>query len=105
MIVYAIPARRVELWLARQAVLDRQPDPLELSVVMPWYVLEVEGGSTDRELFDSTAQANCVELAETPNGILMRDSKHPGDGALTFTRAELAAFIAACRAGELDQLL
>jgi hypothetical protein len=53
----------------------------------------------------STAQANCVELAETPNGVFLRDSKHPGGGALTFSRAELAAFIAACRAGELDQLL
>ena len=72
MIVYAIPARRVELWLARQAVLDRQPDPLELSVVMPWYVLEVEGGSTDRELFDHLSG---VALAPAPSLDLIRDTR------------------------------
>jgi hypothetical protein len=48
---------------------------------------------------------NCVELATTGDDVLMRDSKHPTAGHLTFTRIELAAFVAAARAGELDRLI
>jgi hypothetical protein len=48
--------------------------------------------------------ANCVELADTGDAVLVRDSKHPEAGHLTFDRAELAAFVAAARAGELDHL-
>lgn len=46
----------------------------------------------------------CVELADATDGVLLRDSKNPGQGHLTFTRAELAAFIAGCKAGEFDDL-
>jgi hypothetical protein len=46
----------------------------------------------------------CVELATAGNDALLRDSKHPEAGHLTFTRTELAALIAAATAGELDNL-
>jgi hypothetical protein len=53
-----------------------------------------------------SAPANaCVELATAGADVLLRDSKHPEHGHLTFTRAELAAFVAAASAGELDDLL
>jgi hypothetical protein len=34
----------------------------------------------------------------------VRDSKHPEQGHLTFATAELAAFVDAAKAGELDDL-
>ena len=52
----------------------------------------------------STNTQNCVELATADGDVLLRDSKHPEAGHLTFTRTELAAFIDAARAGELDNL-
>jgi hypothetical protein len=53
--------------------------------------------------FSGPAQ-NCLELADLGDAVLMRDSKHPDAGHLTFTRSELAALVAAARAGELDEL-
>jgi hypothetical protein len=47
---------------------------------------------------------NCVELATVGTAVLLRDSKHPEAGHLTFTRTELAALVAAASAGELDHL-
>jgi hypothetical protein len=52
----------------------------------------------------STDQGNCIELAPTASGIDLRDSKEPDGPVLHFTRAELAAFLAGCRAGEFDDL-
>jgi hypothetical protein len=52
----------------------------------------------------SISSANCVELAEAGAAVWVRDSKHPAAGHLAFTRAELAALVAACQAGELDDL-
>jgi hypothetical protein len=52
----------------------------------------------------STTASNCVELADVGSAVLMRDSKHPEGGALGFTRAELAAFVAGAKAGEYDDL-
>jgi hypothetical protein len=53
--------------------------------------------------YSSTIQ-NCVELAHAGTDVWMRDSKHPHQGHLTFTRAELAALVAAAKAGELDDM-
>ncbi|NUU24595.1 MAG: DUF397 domain-containing protein [Streptomycetaceae bacterium] len=47
----------------------------------------------------------CVELAEIPGGIAMRDSKDVGRPALRYTREELAAFIAGVKAGEFDRFV
>ena len=50
----------------------------------------------------SGANGDCVELAETASSIFLRNSHQPDDGTVTFTRSELAAFIAGCKAGEFD---
>ena len=52
----------------------------------------------------SGAGSNCVELAVTAREIFLRNSNQPDDGTVTFTRSELAAFIAGCKAGEFDDL-
>jgi hypothetical protein len=44
-------------------------------------------------------------MATAGDAIWLRDSKNPDGGHLTFTRSELAALVAAARAGELDDLL
>jgi hypothetical protein len=61
--------------------------------------------TTWRKSSYSVNGANCVEIADTGANICVRDSKHPEHGHLRFTRSELAAFIAAASAGELDYLL
>ena len=48
------------------------------------------------------ADAGCVEVARRDGVIAVRDSKDPGSGALSYTPAEWAAFIAGVKAGEFD---
>ena len=49
--------------------------------------------------------ANCVEVAALSDGtIALRNSKHPEAGAVSFTRAEIAAWVKGCKAGEFDTL-
>lgn len=43
---------------------------------------------------------NCVEVAKDGDEVLIRDSKHPEQAPLRFTRAEWDAFTAGVRAGE-----
>jgi hypothetical protein len=46
-----------------------------------------------------------VELAAMPDGrVAVRDSKDPNGGVLTFTRAEIRAWLHGVRAGEFDDL-
>lgn len=45
---------------------------------------------------------NCVELADVGADVLLRDSKNPDHGHFSFTRAEIAAFVAGVKAGEFD---
>jgi hypothetical protein len=54
--------------------------------------------------FSGTNGGNCVEVAKTDEGILVRNSKRPDEGSIAFTRAELAAWIDGCKAGEFDDL-
>jgi len=50
-------------------------------------------------------EGNCVEVAELPDGtIAVRNSKHRDSGIVFFTRAEMVAWIAGCKAGEFDDL-
>jgi hypothetical protein len=49
--------------------------------------------------------SDCVELATSASSVLVRDSKHPDAGHLTFTPGEVAALIASAKAGELDDLV
>jgi len=47
----------------------------------------------------------CVEVAELADGaIAVRNSNNPGAGMVLFTRAEMAAWVKGCQAGEFDDL-
>jgi hypothetical protein len=53
----------------------------------------------------SLDQGNCVEVtALAGGGFAVRNSNDLGAGALLFTRAEMAAWIEGCKAGEFDDL-
>ena len=48
---------------------------------------------------------NCVEVARQLDGrIVVRNSNHPENGALLFTRAEMDAWLRGVKAGEFDDL-
>jgi hypothetical protein len=51
----------------------------------------------------SNGSGDCVEVAELPDGQrLVRDSKNPNGGLLTFTTSEWRAFIEGAKDGEFD---
>jgi Domain of unknown function (DUF397) len=53
----------------------------------------------------SNPSGNCVQLAALPDGgVAVRNSRAPAGPALVYPRAELAAFLAAARNGEFDDL-
>jgi hypothetical protein len=52
----------------------------------------------------SAPNGDCVELAEDGPLVHVRNSNHPAAGTLSFPRAAIGAFVAACRAGTLDDL-
>ena len=52
----------------------------------------------------SGSSGTCVEIADAVDGVMVRNSTRPDDVTLAFTRAELAAFVAGCKAGEFDDL-
>jgi hypothetical protein len=53
----------------------------------------------------SNPSGNCVEVAVLPGGqIAVRDSRRPSGPALVYTRAEISAFLAGVKDGELDDL-
>lgn len=54
--------------------------------------------------FSGANGGDCVEIADTGTGLLVRNSKRHDQGSIPFTRSELAAFIAGCKAGEFDDL-
>ena len=54
--------------------------------------------------FSGANGGDCVEIADTGSTLLVRNSKLVGAGSIPFTRSELAAFIAGCKAGEFDDL-
>ena len=47
----------------------------------------------------------CVELASHSDGIAVRHSATPDDGALLFSRDEFRAFLDGAKNGEFDHLL
>jgi hypothetical protein len=47
----------------------------------------------------------CVELTSREGSILIRDSKDPAAGELTFSPNEFEAFLDGCRRGEFDFLV
>ncbi|MGH3494476.1 MAG: DUF397 domain-containing protein [Sciscionella sp.] len=53
----------------------------------------------------SAQNGTCVECAELADGrIAVRNSNHPGDGAVFFTRAEMGAWLSGVKSGEFDDL-
>ncbi len=53
----------------------------------------------------SQNNGTCVEVAELSDGrVAVRNSNHPDDGVVLFTRAEMHAWIAGVKAGEFDNL-
>jgi hypothetical protein len=52
----------------------------------------------------SKGTGDCVEVAETDASVVVRNSNHPDRSMLVVPTAAVAGFVAACRAGELDDL-
>jgi hypothetical protein len=50
----------------------------------------------------STANGNCVEVAQTVTFVGVRDSKNPDGGVLTFDRGTWTAFVAEVKTGTFD---
>ena len=47
----------------------------------------------------------CVEVTALPGGrIAVRNSTHPDDGVILFTRSEMSAWVKGIKAGEFDDL-
>lgn len=53
----------------------------------------------------SDPNPRCVELAQVDGVIGVRDSKVPDRATLQFSESEMAAFIAAVKAGEFDHFI
>jgi hypothetical protein len=50
----------------------------------------------------SGGQGNCVEVADTPTVVGVRDSKDESGPVLVFARPEWRAFVAGVKAGDFD---
>ncbi len=50
----------------------------------------------------SSDSGNCVEVAHTPEGVRMRDSKDPDGPQLRYAASVWRGFVEAVRAGEFD---
>lgn len=61
-------------------------------------------GVTWRKSRHSNPSGNCVELAELPVGIAVRNSRHPDGPALVHARSEMAAFVQSVKDGEFDAI-
>ena len=62
--------------------------------------------TTWRKSSASGPAGNCVELAVlSDGGVLVRNSRFPDGPQLTYTHAEMAAFVRGVHAGEFDDLL
>lgn len=57
---------------------------------------------TWRKSTRSGAAGHCVEIAETPAAVLVRDSKDADGAVLRFDMPGWAGFVAGVRAGEFD---
>lgn len=51
---------------------------------------------------DDGGEAECVEIAELPDRVAMRDSKDPTGPVLAFTNTEWSAFLTDVRVADFD---
>jgi hypothetical protein len=51
--------------------------------------------------YSANTGANCVEVAETPDTVRVRDSQNRELGHLSYPAAEWSAFLSAVRTGEV----
>ncbi|MFE0028170.1 DUF397 domain-containing protein [Amycolatopsis sp. NPDC059021] len=69
-----------------------------------WSDVDLTGVAWRKSSF-SAGNGACVEVAPLPDGrIAMRNSNHPGSGAVFFTRAEMSAYLNGVKSGEFDDL-
>lgn len=54
-----------------------------------------------RKSSHSAPDGQCIEIADTPEGIDLRDSKDPSGAVLTFARPDWTEFIGAIKRGRL----
>lgn len=66
-----------------------------MSIELKWRKSTFSGGNG----------GNCVEVAQTVEGVLVRNSKRPEQEPMAFTKPEIEAWIAGCKAGEFDDLV
>lgn len=59
-------------------------------------------GKWRKSSYSQGGDANCVELAPGEQGLLVRDSKAPARGMLTFADQAASVWLAAVKAGEFD---
>lgn len=52
----------------------------------------------------SGSNGDCFELASPGDHVLVRNSNHPDRGTLALDPSAMAAFVAGCAAGQLDDL-
>ena len=79
---------------------DGSPDLQEVLTTRP------ETPLTWRKSSVSNHQGNCVEVAVLADGgVAVRNSRFPDGPRITYTRAEMSAFVQGVRAGEFDDLV
>ena len=79
---------------------DGSPDLQEGPTTRP------ETPLTWRKSSVSNYQGNCVEVAVLADGgVAVRNSRFPDGPRITYTRAEMSAFVQGVRAGEFDDLV
>ena len=54
-----------------------------------------------KSTFSGTNGGDCVEVAPTATGVLVRHSKRPEDGVIEFSHTNWSAFVSAAARGEL----
>ena len=61
--------------------------------LLPWRISSFSGASS-----------TCVQVADTGDRVLVRNSNHPDAGTLVLRDAIMAAWVAGVAAGDLDDL-